>query len=349
MKHSIIILGAGFWGKHWIESVLRTEQLELASVVEPDNEVLSDTAKQCKLSDKVCFSNLDRALAQTNADIVAVVTIPPLHKDLIETALKAGKHVICEKPLADTWENGLEIRKIVDSHPNRKFMVSQTRRFTDQVESVRKAVREGIVGEANTIFFDHRVNYTRKNWKLNLNCPVLDDMAIHHFDALRYITGQEPISVIAKAWSVPWGDFTGKPSVNVLMTFTGNIHINYFGSWAATGQTTGFDGVIKVIGSKGTLDLVDSETLLFYPFDKTTSESTGAEKLPIVRLSHHEIDAVIGKFLNALNNSIEPECNIADNIKSFGLICAAIESCNRDRPINIQEMLEKGRSKEDNL
>lgn len=333
----ILVVGAGFWGKRWIETVRSQSDLELAGVVAKTDATLSDVRARFSLRAEQCFTDLTIALQKCAVDIVAIVSPAAAHPEHIRLALEADCHVICEKPLADSWPAALEIARCVRTHPRRQFMVAQTRRFTGQVETLRQAVAAGRIGRLDSIVFDHRVNYTGGGYRQRMEFPVLEDMICHHLDALRYITGQEPRSVFTVAWNPAWSQFSGQAS-NILWTdMTGGVQVSYFGSWTSRGQLNSYDGVIKAMGSKGSLDLTDARTLLLYP-------DTGAElspnpeptRIPVVEPAEREIAGVLRHFLAALRAGRAPMCDLEDNLKTFAWNCAAIESCRTRRPVDVQ-------------
>ena len=336
----VIVVGAGMWGKQWIEKILEHPGLQLAAVVAKTDETLHEVAERYHVPRKSTFRDLREATETTAADLVVVVSPPSCHLEHIRIAIESGKHVICEKPLADTWDAALGIAHIVRSRPDRKFMVSQTRRFTNQVNALRQAIVSGRIGEPDIVTFDHRVNYTGGGYRQRMDFPVLEDMICHHLDAFRYITGQEAVSVYTEAWNPGWSQFTGRASNTVLAVMTGGIHVNYFGSWTSRGQLNSYDGVMKVMGSEGSLDLEDENTLLYYPFTgEETAPNPVPERIPIVELEHREIAGVIHAFLHALDNDEPPPCDIEDNLRTFAFNWAALQSCKSGRRIPLRDGL----------
>ncbi len=234
--YGVIVVGAGFWGKEWIKTIQGTAGVFLSGVVARNTATRDELTEQMGLPSDILFEDYQEAVNQRQADIVAVGVPPRLHLPVIKAGLEAGKHVICEKPLADTWDAGLEIAGLVKSCPDQKFMVSQTRRYVPHIETIRKFIADGKLGKVSYINFDHSV-YDPDNygWRLNLSSVVLEDMSSHHFDVFRYITGQDAVSVYAEGWLPSWSQYPGKVCHNVLIEMTGDVHINYFATWTARG------------------------------------------------------------------------------------------------------------------
>lgn len=339
--HRIMVVGVGLWGKVWIPVVQQYDGVTLASVVARRPETHGELAQRFGLDEGVLYADHHQALAESGADIVVVVTPAETHLAIARDALAAGKHVICEKPLAESWQTGLQLAKIVKGPGHLKFMVAQTRRFVPQVETIHRFVADGKLGKVSFITFDHRVYDTNTGWRRTLASPVIEDMSAHHFDAFRYITGEEPVSVFAEGWNPPWSQFPTFGAHNVLLTMTGDIHVNYFGTWTTQGQQNSYDGVMKVVADKGTLDLVDRDTLHFYPAgEREPEENPLAQKIPMIEMPHREAAGVLDAFLTALSNDVDPPCNIDDNLRTFATSCAALDSCRRDERVSIDAMLE---------
>ena len=337
--YRVLVIGAGFWGKRWIQAVQAHSNLELCAVVARSESSCEAVASAFSVERGNCLTDLRKALGQSAAEIVAIVSPAANHVEHVTAAMQAGCHVICEKPLADTWDAARQIASAVHAHSNQRFMVSQTRRFSDQIQTIRDAIVGGMLGKVDAIAFDHRVNFTGGGWRQEMDLPVLEDMISHHLDALRYITGEEPVSVYVEAWNPPWSQFRGRASNHMLVTMTGGIHVTYFGTWTGRGQLNSYDGLLKVMGEKGALDLVDPQTLMFYPYTGAEQGPSPSERVPIVSLQYREIDGVIENFLNALESGSEPACGIDDNLRTFAFNWAVLQSCRTGQRIDVQRML----------
>lgn len=337
-RQRVTVIGAGFWGRHWIDAVRADQRLELAAVVAHTRATLDRVAADKDLASGACFTDLDAALSSVATDIVVVVSPSALHLDHVRMGLAAGRHVICEKPLAHDWHAACAIADVVHAHPQQCFMVAQTRRFTGRIQLVRELVLAGKIGQVDSISFDHRVNYTGGGYRQQMAFPVLEDMICHHLDALRYITGQEPVSVYAEAWNPVWSQFSGQASNHVLAELSQGARLDYFGSWTARGKLNTYDGTFRIMGSEGALEGDDDRTLRFYP-------DTGAEQGPaqplevsIPTAKHAEVAGVIDHFLTALKSRRQPMCNIDDNLKTFAFNWAVLESCRAGRRVDLTEL-----------
>jgi predicted dehydrogenase len=149
------------------------------------------------------FDSVKALAASPDVGAVFVTSPDALHRDHTLAALDAGKHVLCEKPMA---MNATEAREMVDAaeRANRRLGVAQVFRFEESVNLARSIVRSadlGAVREASIEFHYSGLGSPRK-WiaddSLACGGPIAD-VGVHCIDALRYILGEEPVSVQTQA------------------------------------------------------------------------------------------------------------------------------------------------------
>ena len=98
---------------------------------------------------------------------------------------------------------------------------------------------------------------------------------------------------------------------------------------------------MKIVGEGGTLDLVDPDTLLFYPSadPEPCEENTVPQRIPIESIEYKEREGVIREFIHALETNTPPSCQVDDNLGTLAIICGALESCRTNIRVDIQKML----------
>ena len=148
-----------------------------------------------RLAKERCFPSLADALEAVECDAVLITTILGGHVPVALEALAAGKHVLLEKPFAPTLADA---RRAVDAAAARgkMLMISQNYRFYPAARTVAALVREGTLGAVGAVSIDFR-RYANSappegHRHYALRQPLLLDMAIHHFDLMRMVLGQEP-------------------------------------------------------------------------------------------------------------------------------------------------------------
>ena len=152
------------------------------------------------------YENYDTIRDNPDIDIVYIVLPNGMHAEYTIRALKAGKHVLCEKPMANTPE---ECRQMIDAarQAQRKLMVAYRVRYEPYNQALIKAVRDQEVGPLRVVLSDHGFNIGNPDqWRLNKKMAgggSLMDIGIYSLNAARYVTGEEPVAVNAMEYTTP--------------------------------------------------------------------------------------------------------------------------------------------------
>jgi predicted dehydrogenase len=207
-------------------------------------KVIDDEA----LTGVVVGSSLEEVAGRTDAGAVINVTVPQAHRVVNETALRAGLHVLCEKPLGLTLGDALRQVALADLTRG-LLMVSQSRRYFNNLSALRDAVQQlGALGTITTEFFhcDHEPGFREQ-----MAQPLLFDMSIHHFDALRFVTGEEANAVRCSAWNPPWSWYAGAASATAEFELSSGARYVYAGSRCTPGLPTSWNGTWHVHAELG--------------------------------------------------------------------------------------------------
>src|SRR5947209_4558297 len=207
----LVQVGMGGWGRNWATQVIqRTEDVELVACVDPDARMLAQAQQLLNLPAERYFPTLESVLAAVEVDAVLITASLPAHVPVALDALSAEKHVLLEKPFAPTLTEAQQVVKAAAQH-KRVLMISQNYRFFPAVRAVTALVREGKLGSIGTVSIDFR------RYKNSVGAegeryfqvwqPLLVDMAIHHFDLMRGVLGQEPCKITCQTWNPPCSNF----------------------------------------------------------------------------------------------------------------------------------------------
>ena len=187
----IAVIGAGYWGPNLIRNFRSSEEWDLVAVCDLDVERAQQVLGARSGVDVT--SSLDEVLAREDVDAIAIATPARTHQGIALPALRAGKHVLVEKPLADSVENG---RAMVDlaSEQGLVLMADHTYCYTPAVLKIRELIEAGELGDI--LFVDSvRIN-------LGLIQPDVDvfwDLAPHDLSILDFVLpgGLRPLGVSA--------------------------------------------------------------------------------------------------------------------------------------------------------
>ena len=191
VKFGIIGAGSAVWRYHKL-GTKNNPKIKFISGYDVDDKKLAKAAKYSKLEP---YSNLDGFF---KSDIDAVMVLVPhyLHKDLVIAAAEAGKHVICEKPMATTLEECDEMIAATKK-AGIKFMIAENHRFLPAHQFIKDAIERGFIGDvflgrtyegayAASEFFDNGWNFTYTKG----GGGVVSDQGVHKFTMLNWFLGE---------------------------------------------------------------------------------------------------------------------------------------------------------------
>jgi predicted dehydrogenase len=325
------VVGVGGIASTWLPILAASELTDVAAAVD-----VAPAAAEARLAehgiDAPVFAELDAALASVAPDVVVSLTPPDVHRAVAEVALAAGCHVVTEKPLATTLADGRAIVAAAE-RAARTCAVMQNRRFEHGIRTTRDGIAEGRIGPITTVCCDFLLAPRFGGFREEMEAPLLADMAIHHFDQARFLTGAEAVAVSCRSFNPEGSRFAGDAAAVALVELDDGSVFSYRGSWAAPGLGTSWNGDWRVIGTRGTAawdgegdpvaDVLssDDDGEMLPPVERSTWPRTWAG-----RTSHAGcFDDIFGAL--AAGRRAETDC--ADNVKSLALTIAAIESARR--------------------
>ena len=336
----VVHVGVGLWGQTWAEHIARAPGYRLVGVADAGAEARAWAEQALAVPS---FRDLARALAALDPDVVVLASPPSTHRPLAELSLAAGCHVVVEKPLALTVPDAVAIADAAAS-AGRIAMVAQNYRFRRQPRALHDLVAARAFGRLLGIRISCRRDLrdawiSRRDWRGKMPYPYLLDMAIHHVDLVRMITGQEVAEVDARGWNVPDAPFKHDPTVAALLTLADGTPIAYEGTWAEPLSETSWNGDWEILGERGRATWsggVDDALLGVVRFGRHR-ERAARVKLPSLRWVDRR--GVLAELRRAVAAGEQPESTAADNVKSLATILAIARSTDERRPVRVEEML----------
>jgi predicted dehydrogenase len=183
---SVAVVGAGYWGPNLLRNFHASRAWTVAGVVDNDPVRLANIAR---LYPHLAFhSQIDGILEDGGIDAVAIATPPRTHYELAKRAIEAGKHVLVEKPLTESYADALDLCDRAQAH-GVHVMADHTFLYTGAVEKLR-AMREG--GDLGHIYY---IDAVRVNLGLFQESNVVWDLAPHDVSVINYILDEWPTVV----------------------------------------------------------------------------------------------------------------------------------------------------------
>ena len=310
--------------------------VELAAVVDPAPEA------RRYVETTPGYGVLEEALEAVECDAVLVASPPGTHHVVAKAALEAGKHVLCEKPLATILQDAFDLVETVDK-AGRVLMVSQNYRYNAPFRAVQRLVMEGELGELASIRIscrrDTRTLFAPDDFRYSMRHPYVLDMSIHHFDLIRAATGRDVRGVYARGWRVPDSPFVHHPAVAALLDLEGGVPVIYEGDWATFGPETSWNGEWEVTGEAGRILWRGSEV------DRGTGavvfERWGQEARLVEQhdLEFVEREATLQALRAAIESGEQPETAAADNVRSLAAMLGCVSSIEEGEPVDVAALL----------
>jgi predicted dehydrogenase len=321
-----LIVGAGAMGRAWGQNVRDCEEVEVVGWVDLLPEAAARAAQELGFHSAYTGSHLDEALRKTRPDFVIDVTFPSAHYEVTMQALVAGVPVLGEKPMADTLGHAHEM-VAASERSGKLFMVSQSRRYHPGLAALRQAIVDylGTLGILNADFF---IGAHFGGFREEMASPLLMDMAIHTFDAARYLSAADPVAVYCEEFNPPWSWYRGAACASAIFEMTEGLRFTYRGSWCSEGQHTAWEAEWRAVGSSGTVIWNGSGA----PVAEHVVEQGGfhakteRHETIVATASAVGIAGALRDFLHALRTGETPMGECHDNIKSLAMVLGAVES-----------------------
>ncbi|MDQ0894241.1 Gfo/Idh/MocA family protein [Agromyces ramosus] len=264
-------------------------------------------------------SDWREAIARDDIDVIDIVTPGDSHAEIAIAALDAGKHVLCEKPLANSVAEAEQMAAAAERAAARGVlaMVGFTYRRVPAATFARRLVADGAIGEVRSVraeylqdwLVDETVPLAWRLQKEHAGSGALGDIGAHAIDLAQFITGQRltsvagtidtvvaerPLLAEGSGLSGTAGAGYGAVTVDDVALFSGRFEQGALGAFVASRMSTGRKNAlrIEVSGSRGAIafDLEDMNSLGYYD-DTAPADRRGFTKILVTEPQHPYIAA----------------------------------------------------------
>ena len=303
-KLGVAVVGTGFWGRNHARNFKEIAETELVAVCDISPERANSVAKQFGVKP---YTNVSKMLKNKDIQAVTICTWSiSLAKEALK-ALKAGKHVLVEKPMAANVKQAEKLLKTAEKE-GLHLTVGFLMRFIPGIQEIKKAVKTKTVGEL--------VCATAKRvseWPERIgDVGVVKDTAIHDIDVIRYLFNEDPIAVYAKAGSMTYRKF--EDYAQIMLTFEGGKNAFIESNWLTPYKTrtlvvTGSAAIMK-------LDYITQELTI------EDAKQTLQPRYPI----QEPLKLELRHFANCIMNKEKPVITGDDGVKALKIAEAALKS-----------------------
>jgi UDP-N-acetylglucosamine 3-dehydrogenase len=313
-KLGAAVIGTGFWGKNHTRVYGELDSTELVAVCDVNRERAKAMADQYGVK---AYTSSSRMLKNEAIEVVSVCTwSTKLAKEALK-ALNAGKHVLVEKPMATNTKQAEKLLAVAEKN-GLHLTVGFLMRFIPGLQHIREAVENKKLGEL--------VCATAKRvsqWPERIgDVGVVKDTAIHDIDVMRYVSGEDPISVYAKTGSMRHRRF--EDYAQIMLTYEDEKSAFIESNWITPYKTR----ILTVTGSEAIMRLDYITQELWIEDAKENLQPRFPWREPLKLELQHFADCVLKKK--------KPVITGVDGLKALKIAEAALKSSAKNKAIKLE-------------
>lgn len=326
------LFGCGRIGRLHAQNIAAHPDAELAQVFDVHQPSADEVAA---LHGCPTASSVEDILADDTINAVLIATSTDTHADLIEASAKAGKAILCEKPI------DLSLARVQECAANIApykvpVQIGFNRRFDASHRAAKMAVDKGEIGDLHQVIITSRDPEMAPKGYLATSGGMLRDMTIHDFDLARFMLGEEPVEITAQVSALVNPEICAEvgdiDSAMILMkTASGKLcHINN-----SRQAVYGYDQRVELFGSAGMLISDNQRPHDLRHFNADQAGQSEPYQFFFLERYAKAFVAELSAFIDAVNTNTTPEVGFDDGAKALALAEAAYQSIETGKVVRI--------------
>ncbi|NLJ68075.1 MAG: Gfo/Idh/MocA family oxidoreductase [Firmicutes bacterium] len=353
LRVGIVGVGGIANGKH-MPSLAKLDNVEMVAFCDVIKERAEKGAQQYGTPNAKVFTDYRDLVALEDLDVVHVLTPNDVHSEITVAALEAGKHVMCEKPMAINSEQALAMVEAAE-RTGKKLTIGYQNRFRPDSQYLKKLCDAGDLGE---IYFAKALAIRRRGvptWGIFLNAErqgggPLIDIGTHALDLTLWLTNNyKPVSVMGVTYrklaetenaANPWGpwdpkEFTTEDSAFGFVQFENGMTVILESSWALNTLQVG-EAMTVLCGTKAGADMLDGLRINGEKFSKlyTTKPAMHGDGVAFYEAAAQDAGAAEAKsWIDSIINDTEPLVKPREAYVVTQILEAIYESAKTGKPV----------------
>lgn len=324
-----IHVGVGGRGAWPLRKMPERDDYQPVALVDVNPANMAKAREMTGLAPEVCFTRMEDALEAVEADAVVVITPPDLHARQCLDAVRAGKHVLVEKPFTKSLAHA---RQIVDEAEERglRVVVCQNARYAALPQTIRRLVTEETYGRPSFGLM------TKYGWRPGVHHSGMDlhsylwERGIHDLDAMRYMFGGPPVRVWGHSFNPEWSPYRGGGGVHGWVEFEGGATCGYMCTFTAHKGGSSFR--LELEGA--CLDPGKGGLVVKRP------GSDGEEVVPLDEVGD-ATEILLDAFRDYIKEGVEPDVSGRRNLTTVALVEAMGVASDEGQIIDFEEYLQR--------
>ena len=329
---NIAAIGCSAMGEIHLQGLKEVEGINLYAICDSARDERLMKCKE-KFGVEKAVTDYRELLNDDKVDAVILVVPDQVHLQMTCEFLRAGKDVLCEKPMALTMEECEEMMK-VEKETGKNLMIGQICRFTDNFVKAKEVIDSGKIGELYFVESEYAHHYGGSrgydDWRVTPERDGFIGGGCHAVDLLRWIAG-DPTEVYALANHKCLTDWPTNDCTVALYKFPNNVSGKVF---VSTGCRRPYTMRSVFNGTKGTIicDNTSDHITVYYQDDE---KGLVTEEIAAV-VNNHNTRGEAQVFAEALLSGKQVPITSMEGAKTVAVAVATVKSAAEDRPIKIE-------------
>ena len=316
--------------EHMIGAIRAQPGHDLVSVLSSSAERGREYAARHRIEG--VHASLDALLADPRVQVVYISTTNELHRDQTLAAARAGKHVLCEKPLALTVADALAMMRAC-REAGVVMATNHHLRNAATHERIRALVREGAIGRPLFVRVFHAVYLPPhlQGWRIDRPAAgggVTLDITVHDVDTLRFLLDAEPVQAVGLSQTASLAKGGLEDGVMSVLRFDNGVLAQLHDAFTVKFAGTG----LEVHGEQGSI--IARNVMTQAPVGEVFLRDAAGERA--VPIEHRNLYAhAVARFVDAIAGRGHPSATAADGVRSLNAALAVVAACREGRAVDI--------------
>ena len=338
-KVKLGVIGAGGFSSYHLDGIRFAYNCDAVAICDTDIEKAKNKAEKYNIPNY--YGSIEELLADKDVEAVTVVTNDQMHREATVKALRAGKHVLCEKPMALNIED-CKAMIAAQKETGKLLMVGQIGRYTPHFNKAVEMIRNGELGELFYVESEYAHDYAHiggaGGWRVTPERHAIIGGGCHAVDLLRRIAGN-PTEVFAYANHKVLKDWPVDDCTVAVMKFPNDVIGKVM---CSIGCKRKYTMRTVIYGSKGTLVIDSKQAFITLYRDRFTEEPHLKDRwqqeigmdIPIA-VNDHNFCGEVTDFANAVISGKLVDCTGEEGMVTVATCMAIVESAQKEEKVKI--------------
>ena len=328
MAHRLIHVGVAGRGRWPVNLVPQRDDFESVALVDIYEEKFEPAMESTGLPESACFRTIEQALNNVESDAIVVITPPDLHAEMCLETVRAGKHLLVEKPFTKTLASAKQVVKEAEENGVKVF-VSQNAKYNPATVTMRRLIQDEVYGKAS---FGMQMKLSWRSKGVHHSGEddhsYLWERGIHDFDTIRFIFASDPKRMSAHSFNPSWSPYKAGAGAHAWIEFESGATVGYLCCFEShkNGSITRIDcegGTLELEGGKLTLKHREKDEGEEIPLDDCPDSTT----------------VILNEWNKYLAGGDEPFNSGRNNLKTVAMVEGCGVASDEGRVIDFQDYL----------